>query len=62
MAMEKEDMTFILPAIGFVIMFFIAIWSLDTPSNNLPRLSLFFALGAVMFVAGYIGNSIRSLK
>ena len=60
--MEKVDKTFISPVIGLIIMVFVAFTSLNVQSDVLPRLSLFFALGAVMFVAGYIGNSIRSLK
>jgi len=60
--MEGKEKDYISPSIGFFIMIVVGIISFYVRSDDLPRLFLFFALGAVMFTASYIGNSIKSLK
>ena len=60
--MVTVDKTYVSPAIGFIIMVVMAIASIDTASDSLPIVAFFFAIGAVLFIAGYIGASIQSLK
>ncbi|MCK5388780.1 MAG: hypothetical protein KAJ22_05790 [Candidatus Izimaplasma sp.] len=58
----KKYTNYVSPVIGFIIMLFVAITAIDSPDWLLPRLYLFFAFGAVLFIGGYVGASIRSLK
>ncbi|MCK5762062.1 MAG: hypothetical protein KAH16_04095 [Candidatus Izimaplasma sp.] len=58
----KKYENYVSPVIGFIIMLIVAISAVNSPDWLLPRLYLFFAFGAVLFVSGYIGASIRSLK
>ncbi len=57
-----SNRNYIVPIIGLFIMIIVAFMGIDVQSADLPRLYMFFALGAVMFIAGYIGVSIKSLK
>ena len=60
--MCKNTNDYIVPGFGLFIMIIVAFIGTDTPRTDLPYLYMFFALGAVMFIAGYIGASIKSLK
>lgn len=60
--MKGKEKDYVSPAIGLIIMVVVAIISIDMPSFIMPSLYLFFALGAVLFIGGYIGASIRSLN
>ena len=52
--MFKKFLDLFVPYIGFVIMFSIAIIAFEDNLANLPRYYLPFALGAVLFIGGFV--------
>ncbi len=60
--MLKTFLNLLVPYLGLVIMISVTINAFEDTIEYLPRYYFPFALGAVLFFAGYIGICIKSIN